>query len=337
MDVLEKVFDRGTEVARSLSPAARMMCAGALVVVVLGLAWLARPGATAADTYLMGRQNFSAAQLRDMEGAFGKAGLADYEIEGDRVRVPRGQQAKYMAALDEAGAMPQDFGESLRQAVNSGGFMVSGSRQQAQMKIALESDLQLVISRMKGVKSAFVHIAEETTRSFPPQKSVTASVSIEPAEAAGVDNATLESIRSFVASAWAGLRPEAVTVVAMHHAAEPTVPQEAALQDPALLWLGDNWQTLGVGGFLLAGFALVWLAIRAILQPAPSPAPATSEPVALAVAETVRAVEYAAAGTSGGSTAAPLESLRQELAIVIRHDPQAAAGVLRTWIGNAKA
>ena len=42
---------------------------------------------------LMGGEPFSAAQLPAMEAAFAKANLSDYEVEGNRIRIPGGQQA----------------------------------------------------------------------------------------------------------------------------------------------------------------------------------------------------------------------------------------------------
>jgi flagellar biosynthesis/type III secretory pathway M-ring protein FliF/YscJ len=337
MDFLQQAFAQSSKFVQSMTPGARIMAAASLAFVVLGAAWLSNRRDDGPGTYLMGRQSFSATQLRDMEGAFGKAGLANYQIEGDRVRVPRGQQSKYMAALADAGAMPEDFGEYLREAVNSGGFMVSRSRQDAQAKIALQSELQLVIRRMKGIKNAFVHIAEETSRGLQQTKTVTASVGIEPSDAAAVDDATIAAIRSFVASAWAGLKPEAVTVVSTNHASGPA-PIEPATGDPVLRWLGENWQSVGIGGLMLAGLLLAWSTVRSVsATAAPETLPAVSLPESLHLANEVsldRAVGRAAIGVCQPS-ATSIGALREELGVMIRQDPQAAASVLRTWIGNA--
>ena len=115
-----------------------------------------------------------------MEGALGQAGLADYQIDGARIRVPHGQQAKYMAALAEAGHLPADFGEYLRKAVDTSGFMLSGSRQQAQLKVAVQSELQGLINHFQGIERSSVQIAEETSTGFPVKKTVTASVGVQP-------------------------------------------------------------------------------------------------------------------------------------------------------------
>jgi flagellar biosynthesis/type III secretory pathway M-ring protein FliF/YscJ len=213
MDFLNKLLAGLGELAGSMSAGARTAAAGSLALVVLSAAWMFVQRADGPDTCLMGGETFSATQLRDMQTAFGKAGLEGYEIVDSRVRVPHGQQSKYMAALADEGALPGDFGEYLRKAVNSSGFLVYGAQQEAQTKVAIQSELQLVISRMKGIERAFVHIAEETSRGFPQTKTVTASVGVEPRDNQTIDDATVAAIRSFVASAWGGLKPEAVTVV----------------------------------------------------------------------------------------------------------------------------
>jgi flagellar biosynthesis/type III secretory pathway M-ring protein FliF/YscJ len=213
MDVLNKLLAGANELVKSMSPAARVTAAGSLALVVLSAAWMFGQQRNRPDTYLMGGETFSATQLRDMQSAFGKAALEDYEIDEARVRVPHGQQSKYMAALADEGALPEDFGEYLRKAVNTNGFMLYGAQQEAQIKVGIQSDLQLLISRMKGIEKAFVHIAEETSRGFPQTKTVTASIGVEPSAGQTIDDATVAAIRSSVASAWGGLKPEAVTVV----------------------------------------------------------------------------------------------------------------------------
>ncbi len=118
-----------------------------------------------------------------------------------------------MAALAEAGALPSDFGEYLRKAVDGNGLMLYGPRQEAQLKVAVESELQGVINHFQGVESSFVHIAEETSRGFPQVKTVTASVSVQASRGQAVDERTASAIRWIVASAWGGLKPEGVTVL----------------------------------------------------------------------------------------------------------------------------
>lgn len=338
MDFVQSASALIVERVRAMGPAARMVAIGALMLIVLGAAWLytRRPP----EAYLMGGQSFSAAQLGNMEAAFGKAGLADYRIQGDRLRVPLGQQAKYMAALADAGAMPRDSGEYLRSAVNTGSFMISGSRQQAQIDVARQSELQLAVRRMPGVNDAAVLIGEETRRGFPPEKIVTASVSIEPAGPSAVSESTIEAIRSFVANAWgAGLKPADVTVVLQSPqqagaGGEPSrAPPKKTSGNPAWQWWTTNGLTLAMGALALSGLLAAVFALWPSARRSVADAPPETEPQPTAVV----ADEQPPRVHAGESAVAPPHyyGLRRELTLMVRQDPQSAAGVLRTWIGNS--
>ncbi|MEX0977255.1 MAG: hypothetical protein WDZ48_00290 [Pirellulales bacterium] len=471
MDFLNTTLTPLYDVVKSMTPGARLMAAASLVVVAVSAAWISQRRTDAPDAYLMGGQTFSATQLRDMEGALGKAGLVDYRIEGARVRVPGGEQSKYMAALADSGALPEDFGEHLKKTVNSGGFMLLGPRQEAQTKVAIQSELQLVISRMKGIEKAFVHIAEESSEGFPKTKTVTASVGVQPRDNQALDEATVETIRSFVASAWGGLKPEAVTVVDLsvnrlfagalggkthapgtaaddanrkkqleldwqdkitrvlgiagalvtanveldpqgrkpprvsvwvaapqthyeeiwrkRHASPagspPQSPDAAALaaieqteasriqaaimpllgpadarvgralqiavstiESPArpplvetapaervLEWLGQNWQSLGMGGLILAGLLILRSTIKTVPAPAAEPRVDASNSLLLLTEDSAELAPAARGSIAQRPLVALSESLREELTDRVREHPQAVASVLRNWIGNA--
>jgi flagellar biosynthesis/type III secretory pathway M-ring protein FliF/YscJ len=366
MDVLNRAFAQLGELAKGMSPGARVTAAGALALVAACTIWLARQRDSAPDVYLMGGESFSAGQLRDMEGAFGKAGLADYEIDSQKVRVPRGQQARYMAALADESALPAEFGDHLKKTVSTQGFTLSGWRQEAQTKVAIQHELQLVIQRMRGIEKAFVHIAEETSRGFPQTKTVTASVGVEPRGDQPLDDATAGAIRSFVASAWGGLKPEAVTVLDLSgnrvfsgpaaqnaqaaarqrsttspafteplplkqqagDTANSTAP--AIAQAAAFAWLARNWQSLGMGGLILVGL----IVLRSTIKTAPIQAVDPEVPLELPAADPA---ELAPPRLANDRAFAATASLRTELADTIRQNPQVAAGVLRSWMGTARA
>lgn len=214
MELLNQAIMRILEAAKGLSPGARLLAAAGLVGLLVAGVWgfggqLAAPG----ESYLMNGQTFSAAQLREMEAALGKAALTQYTIEGMRIRVPHTQQARYMAALAEAQALPANFGDHLKAAVEQNGFLLSGSRQDAQLKVAMQQELQAVINQFHGIETSSVQIAEATSQGFPRTTTVTASVSVRPATAEPLDERTASAIRCIVAQSWGGLKPENVTVV----------------------------------------------------------------------------------------------------------------------------
>src|SRR5690606_38914727 len=152
-DFVNQGLMRLSELTKSMSPGARLVSVLAIAGIACGIAWsLGARTDTPSETYLMGGEAFTAAQLREMEAALGQAALLDYQIDGMRIPVPRGQQARYMAALAEAGALPAEFGHFLRSAVEQSGFMLSGSRQQAHLKVAVQQELQSVINHFQGIE-----------------------------------------------------------------------------------------------------------------------------------------------------------------------------------------
>ena len=152
MDFLSRAYAQLTDLFRSMTPAARITSGLLLAGVVASLLWLFNNRVSGGDAYLLNGHHFSASEIDAMEAAFGAAGLGDYEMEGNRIRVSRTQKAKYMAALADAGAMPAHFGSHLTDAINRPSPFTSKHQQEAMEKIALQKELADVISSMRGVE-----------------------------------------------------------------------------------------------------------------------------------------------------------------------------------------
>jgi flagellar M-ring protein FliF len=106
--------------------------------------------------------------------------------------------------------------------------------------------------------------------------------------------------------------------------------------EAAVAWLGDNWSTAGMIGLVLVSLAMMRSMIRSNIgstRPTDFGLPART-----AEAETIAAATETADETpknrlkrkqsSGGS-------LKDDLTELVRDDPDAAANILRSWIGNA--
>jgi flagellar M-ring protein FliF len=95
-------------------------------------------------------------------------------------------------------------------------------------------------------------------------------------------------------------------------------------------WLGENWSTLALCGLVLCGLMM----LRSMVKSAPQAAPAAEPPNLGIVAED--------AENEGEGETRKLKrrlsrgpSLKDELAELVREDPDAAASILRNWISNA--
>jgi len=214
MDFLNKLFAQLNDLFKSMSPGARMTAGLLLVAVVVSLGYLFNSQSSGADTFLLNGQSFSADELSAMEGAFGKAGLSDYSVDGSRVRIVKSRQAAYLGALADGGALPARFGDHLNSAANSPGPFTSRAQQEEMMKVAKQKELAMVIRSMNGIENAVVHYdIQKRTGGLSNNQVITASISVKPRGNMQLEENRVPMIRSLVAAAIAGLSPENVTVV----------------------------------------------------------------------------------------------------------------------------
>jgi flagellar M-ring protein FliF len=212
MDFLNRAFTQLSDLFRSMTPAARITTGLLLAVVVISLGYLFTYRVSGPDCDLMNGEPIPASYLPKMEAAFAKANLNQHEVRGAHILVPAGQKAAYMAALADADALPPNFGKALAAAINTGSLYESDRQRQERVKIALQEELALIISRMNGVESASVLYATETKGGLNRQTLTTASVAIKPLGSEELDPSKVSLIRHLVAGAIAGLKPENVTV-----------------------------------------------------------------------------------------------------------------------------
>jgi flagellar M-ring protein FliF len=98
-------------------------------------------------------------------------------------------------------------------------------------------------------------------------------------------------------------------------------------------WLAQYWTTLGLGGLTLVSLVM----LRSMVRSGPSPEPQPILPLHDSKPE-----EEASADTKETARERRLKrlaagglSLRDELSELVTEDPDTAANILRTWIGNA--
>ncbi len=109
--------------------------------------------------------------------------------------------------------------------------------------------------------------------------------------------------------------------------------------DSALGWLGNHWSTLGTGFFGLVSLLMLRSLVKAI--PVPEARTTTEETDAAETATPAAPGEPAAVAADGSTPKKLLRraksgtSLRDELAEIVKEDPDTAASILKSWIGNA--
>lgn len=211
MDFLNKPLAQLKDLFQSMTPASRVTAGLLLVVVVVSLAYLFSYRANGPNVYLLSNSTFSTAELNAMEAAFGKAGLDQYEIEGGRIRVPRGQKAAFVAALAEHNALPLNFGDMLDKGFE-GTTWKSSQEKRDQMRVARLKELTHYISALTFVESAAVFYDSDTKGGLRQEKVATATVWVKPVGANPISAKQASDIRKMVVGAFAGLKPEHVAV-----------------------------------------------------------------------------------------------------------------------------
>lgn len=212
MDFLNQALSQIRELFRSMTPGARIVTGLLLVVVIISIGWLFQGQVSGPDAYLMGGEPFSASDLPAMEAAFSQAKLTNYKIEGNRVKIPAGQQAAYMGALADAGALPPNFGSYLEKAMAADSPFLGAKDKAERMKIAKQNELALILRSMQGIESASVIYDIKKDTGLMRKDIATASVNIKPAGSEPLDPDRIPVIRNLVTAAIAGMKRENVTV-----------------------------------------------------------------------------------------------------------------------------
>ena len=155
------------------------------------------------------------AELANIEAVFDRSGLGSYRVVDGRLYVDGGRQSGYLRALVDAGALPPEFGGSLRRAVESDSPWRSKETQAELVRVATQEELSLVIRTMPGIEQAAVLYSGTNSESlFRDAKTDahTASVSVRTEPGEELDRHRVQAIRVLVASSIAGLRVEQVAL-----------------------------------------------------------------------------------------------------------------------------
>jgi flagellar M-ring protein FliF len=213
MDLLNRAFAQLNDLFRSMPVGTRITAALLLAVIVVSIGYLFKSHVSGPDSYLLGGHPFSSAEMPLVQGALAQAGLNDFEVEGNLIRIPRNKQAAYIAALADANVLPADFANKLMAIVERQSPFASRDQQRQMVKHARDAMLAQAIGAMHGVQSAQVFTDSKETKGLRREELATATVSVRMVGGQPLTSKQAMAIRSMVAGAIAGLPREKVTVV----------------------------------------------------------------------------------------------------------------------------
>ncbi len=212
MDFLNKTFAQLTDLFRSMSSGARITSGLLLAVVVVSLGYLFTHQVSGPDLDLMNGMPVAPTELPNMEAAFAKAGLNNYEVRGTQILVPRGKKATYMAALADGQALPADIHQVFDNALKDTTAFMPRQQREEMLKIAKQKVLAMTITSMQGIERAYVLYDSVIKGGFRRETITTATASAKADGSRPLDQSQVRNIRYLVAGAIAGLKPSDVTV-----------------------------------------------------------------------------------------------------------------------------
>ncbi len=236
MDLLNRVMQQASELLRSMTPRARLAAATLAGVLLTSALYLLLAPAAGPDTLLLGGHEFSTSELPAVQAAFAKAGLSDFEVTGGQIRIPRRQQALYLAALAEGDALPSSLADRLVDIVGQQSPFASRAQQEQMQRAVIQSMIAKSIARMSGVESAELFLDTQPRRGFRSEPLATASVHVKTVGSVPLTPDKVRAIRGLVSGAVAGMAPESVTVIdstGQHWSGESAVGS-GGLDDPYL-------------------------------------------------------------------------------------------------------
>lgn len=215
MDFLNQALAQVSDLFRSMTPGARITAGLLLAVVVISVGYLFQYQSAGPDEFLFGGQFLTDGQINQIEAAMAQAGLNEYERDGNRIRVPRGLRAAYLAAVADGGALPPNFHNYLENALSQGGPWESGEATKERLRIARQQMLGDIIRHMHWVQDAVVLYDEQQPRGLRRTKEVTATVSVTPIQGESLDPRRAKELQKLVAHAVVGMRLEDVMITSM--------------------------------------------------------------------------------------------------------------------------
>ena len=211
MDFLNQASGQLKELLQSMTPAARITALLLLGVIVVSMGYLVQHHSASPDQFIFNGDFLPGRDVDRAEAAIAQAGLSDYQRVGNRIKVPQGQKAEYLAAVADAGALPPDFNKVLDKAFELGPFTDRVTRQ-GKLKAAREQQLSMIVRSMDGIEEAQVIFDVRSSQGLGRVGQATASVNVRPSPGAPLEPRQAKMIKKAVASAIAGLSLDHVTV-----------------------------------------------------------------------------------------------------------------------------
>lgn len=212
MDFLSKAMQQVRELYEGMTPSARLVTVVLTLAIVVSIVFLFRFEAVGGDAYLYGGQEFSQTDLAAMMTALGQAGLNDAEIKGNRLQVPRSQQAAYISAIAKGGATPKS-GKTLDDPSFSGNPFDTRSQQEAREKARKQLKIATMLEELKNLESVAVEYDEVRKNTISRELVRSALITAKAVGSKPLTESEIRTIQRSVMMAVGSIAPENIVVV----------------------------------------------------------------------------------------------------------------------------
>ncbi|QDV45191.1 flagellar MS-ring protein [Stieleria neptunia] len=196
--------------ASALSRAVACVIAGLLILG--GIYYVTPAGSTESMEPLFGGKVLREMELSQLEFAFSRAGLSDWRREDGRMLIPRETRHEYLAALEQASALPYALQSSVEEALVEAPYFESESARRTRHQYAKARDLGKKIAAFDDILWASVDYDEQSAGGFDERRIRSASVLLVSDSGKPIAPGRISMIQNLVAGAYAGMDADQVTV-----------------------------------------------------------------------------------------------------------------------------
>lgn len=212
MEFLGKYFAQIRAHLAGLTASQRIALGLCVVLVVVGVVALMQWSGRVERVPLLAQSLSADEQSRILAQL--QAANADYEMQGDRILVPRADRVKLYASLVQARALPTHTNISFSALMEENNPFLARDDARWRKERALEGELSNVLMHFDGLTDAKVFITVPQRRTMGGEAGkASASVYVHSRPGASLDKGMVASIAEFVSGAVEGLTPDGVKIV----------------------------------------------------------------------------------------------------------------------------
>jgi flagellar biosynthesis/type III secretory pathway M-ring protein FliF/YscJ len=212
MNSLMRFYQSTLSIFRSMTPASRVSSAIMIVAILASMIYLFQYQMGGAQTYLFGGQEFSQSEIGLMETALAKAGLNQYEVVGNRVRVPMSARDKYTKAVADGDAVPKTILRTEDDAVTSNPFISSTAQKEFQKRQKTQQ-IEDAIRQFPKVEHAQV-VWDSQMEGAPYRRlRTTCAVVVKPQGSMHLSGDDVLAIQRLISKSLTGIKDSDITIV----------------------------------------------------------------------------------------------------------------------------